>query len=188
MTPREIQYGLNDRLPADISVLRVEPATGRFHARHDALLRYYVYQISRRRTAFGKRFVWWVKEPMDVERMRASAALFIGLHDFRSFCERPDTQESTRVKVEQCGITEHRDLVLVRFAASHYLWKMVRRVTGALVEVGKGHWSLEDLRRFLRESSREPARYTAPASGLFLEYVQYTGDPPPGEPEPLVLG
>src|SRR5262249_48557101 len=147
--PLQIQYGINDRLGADINVLRVEPAAESFHARHDARLRFYLYQISRRRTAFGKRFVWWVKEPLAIKPLQAGAELFLGMHDFRSFCERPDTQESTRVKIEQCRVCEYKDLILVRFAASHYLWKMVRRLTGALVEVGKENWTVPRVKEFL---------------------------------------
>jgi tRNA pseudouridine38-40 synthase len=184
--PREIHYGLNDRLPSDINVLRVDPAPDDFHARHDARRRFYLYQISRRRTAFGKRFVWWVKEPLDVRQMQACAALFSGRRDFRSFCERPETQESTRVNVEQCLVRECGDLILLRFVASHYLWKMVRRLTGAIVEVGKGNWSVSTVKEFLEGSSGEPAKYTAPASGLFFEYVQYPGDPLPGELKPTI--
>ena len=41
----------------------------RFHARHGAVARSYLYQISRRRSAFAKPFVWWVKEPLDLDRM-----------------------------------------------------------------------------------------------------------------------
>src|SRR4051812_18670912 len=57
---------LNDELPADINILSAQQVPHRFHARHDAVARRYVYQIARRRTAFAKAFVWWVKDPLDV--------------------------------------------------------------------------------------------------------------------------
>ena len=73
-TPEQLRRKLNDELPADINIIAVDKVPHRFHARHDAVARSYVYQISRRRTAFGKPFVWWIKEPLDVGAMREAAA------------------------------------------------------------------------------------------------------------------
>ena len=85
LAPEIIRMKLNDELPADINIIEVEKATNDFHARHDAMARSYLYQISRRRTAFGKRYVWWVKDPLDIVKMRQTAEMFIGLKDFQSF-------------------------------------------------------------------------------------------------------
>ncbi|MGH9317172.1 MAG: hypothetical protein ACRD1P_08705 [Thermoanaerobaculia bacterium] len=60
-----------------------------------------------------------------------------------------------------------------RVEASHFLWKMIRRIVGALVEVGRGNLDASDIERLLREKSNEPAKWTAPPSGLFLEKVSY---------------
>src|SRR5206468_1353732 len=67
---------VNDELPADINILRFEAVPRRFHARHDAVARRYLYQIALRRTAFAKAYVWWVKEPISVDRMREAARAF----------------------------------------------------------------------------------------------------------------
>src|SRR4051794_11060696 len=83
---------LNEQLPADINILAAVVVPHRFHARHDAVARRYVYQIARRRTAFHKATVWWIKEPLDVERMRDAARAFLGLRDFQSFAERDDKE------------------------------------------------------------------------------------------------
>jgi tRNA pseudouridine38-40 synthase len=164
-----LRQRLNDELPADINILEVERVPHRFHARHDAVGRRYVYQISRRRTAFAKPFVWWVKEPLDVAKMRAAAAALVGLRDFARFAERDDEPDepsrSTLVLVDRLEILEHASLVLVVVDGSHFLWKMVRRIVGALVEVGRG-----------RAMPDEPARFTAPPSGLFLDRVFYGTD------------
>src|SRR6266498_5877550 len=76
---------LNDELPADINILAAEQVPHRFHARHDAVARRYLYQIARRRTAFAKPFVWWVREPIDVAPMRDAARAFVGMRDFKAF-------------------------------------------------------------------------------------------------------
>jgi tRNA pseudouridine38-40 synthase len=177
--PQEILYALNDRLSADLNVLKVETASSRFHARHDVVSRSYLYQISTRRTAFGKKYVWWVKDRLDLAAMESAAALIVGRHDFAAFRERDAKREeqSTTVVVESAELITDEHLILFRITASHFLWKMVRRLVGSLVEVGRGNARVEDFARLIEEpqngSSLEPARLTAPPSGLFLERVTY---------------
>ena len=167
---------INDELPPDIHVLSVAKAAHRFHARHAAIARCYLYQVSRRRTALAKPFVWWVKEPLDLALMARAADHFSGMHDFRSFSDDDPEHKSTAVLVESVIVGEDEDLILIRVSGSHFLWKMVRRMVGVLVEVGRGGLPVSAVSEFLRQSSDAPARLTAPASGLFLERVFYEGD------------
>ncbi len=178
---------INDTLPSDINILRIDPVRHRFHARHDAVARSYIYQIARRRTAFAKAFVWWVKEDLDAGAMRRVAATFVGMHDFRAFSDDDPEEKSTKVLVETFDLHEDGDLILVHLEASHFLWKMVRRLVGILVEVGRGALSTEDAAEFLVKTSPLPARLTAPASGLFLERVYYPGDPRDLPVQPAVV-
>jgi tRNA pseudouridine38-40 synthase len=175
LAPELLRRRLNDELPADINVLAAEIVPHRFHARHDAVARRYLYQIARRRTAFAKAYVWWVKEPLDVARMRQAAVPFVGFRDFRSFAARDDDEPadhtSTRVLVERLDLAEQDDLLLVTIEGSHFLWKMVRRIVGVLVEIGRGGLDPASAAAFLAESSAAPARLTAPPSGLFLDRV-----------------
>ncbi|HEV2063363.1 MAG TPA: tRNA pseudouridine(38-40) synthase TruA [Thermoanaerobaculia bacterium] len=170
---RDIAFGLNDRLPFDVHVLDVSPAPPRFHARHDAVSRTYLYRISKRRTAFGKPFVWWVKDRLETAAMKRAAKLFEGRHDFASFCENAEGQESTLVVVQRCAVEDSGEEIHFRITASHFLWKMVRRLVGALVEVGRGNLDEAGVQKLLQEKSAAPAKWTAPPSGLFLEKVVY---------------
>src|SRR5918999_3463374 len=95
---------VNDVLPSDINVLVVEKVRRTFHARHDAVARSYIYQIARRRTAFAKSFVWWVKEELDAAAMKRAAAAFVGMHDFRTFSDDDPEYKSTQVLVESFDI------------------------------------------------------------------------------------
>jgi tRNA pseudouridine38-40 synthase len=186
--PETLRRRINDELPADVNVLSIAGVRHKFHARHDATSRTYLYQVARRRTAFAKNFVWWVKEDLDVGRMREAGRAFAGMHDFRSFTDADPGEGSTKVLVERIEVAEDGDLVLVRVAGSHFVWKMVRRIVGVLVEVGRGGLEVDDVSRFLLEASPVPARLTAPASGLFLERVSYDGDaadPPVAAVTPL---
>lgn len=182
LPPETLQRRLNDELPADINILGATRVPHRFHARHHAVARRYLYQIARRRTAFAKAYVWWVKEPLDVERMRDAARAFVGMRDFRSFAAadaRDDPGEappSTLVLVDHLEIVESGDLLLVSIQGSHFLWKMARRMVGVLVEIGRGELPPDAVPTMLAEGSSAPARLTAPPSGLFLEKVYYEGD------------
>ena len=180
VTPRQILLGFNDVLPHDINVLRVSNAPDDFHARHDAVARYYLYQISTRRTAFGKSLVWWIKDRLDARAMSEAAEVLVGKHDFISFCELDeDKKQSTIVKVQHSEIFTDGDLICFRIGASHFLWKMVRRIMGMLAEVGRGNQSVNDFERLLKFRSDAAAKFTAPPSGLYLEKVLYAGDTAP---------
>ncbi len=176
LPPESLRRRINDELPADINILSVDPALHRFHARHAAVARSYLYQVSRRRSAFAKPYVWWVKEPLDLAAMRQAASLFTGMHDFQSFSDDDPDEKSTEVLVEEVELVEAGDLILVRVAGSHFIWKMVRRMVGVLVEVGRGGMKVDEVKTLLTSASGTPAKLTAPASGLFLERVFYEGE------------
>jgi tRNA pseudouridine38-40 synthase len=176
--PDEILKAINSRLPSDVCLLDVAEAAPEFHARHDAIARTYIYQISTRRTAFFKKFVWWIKQPLDVDAMSRAARMLIGRHNFIAFRaedkSRPD--ESPVVVVEDAGIETDGDLIIFRITASHFVWRMVRRVVGALVKLGLGEITAYDFSRLLEgktDSKLDVAAWTAPASGLFLDRVIY---------------
>ena len=183
--PEELLQAVNDELPGDINLLKVELAADGFHARHSATARTYLYRISRRRSAFDKPVVWWVRDPLDVSSMAQAAKALCGLHDFSAFAQadpqKPD--ESTRVKVESVDVFEQGPSIFIRIQGSHFLWKMVRRIVGVLVEVGRGKLGVADVARIMHASGASVAEFTAPPSGLSLEKVSY-GAPAPIRPSP----
>ncbi len=176
LAPEVIKNKLNDLLPHDINILEVQKAKKDFHARHDAKARCYIYQISRRRTAFGKNFVWWIKDDLDFKKMESASKLFIGMNNFSSFSDDDPEEKSTKVLIDDIQFKEEGDLILIRIIGSHFIWKMVRRIVGILVEVGRGRKSEKDISFYLNNKTNEPAKFTAPPSGLFLEKVTYAGE------------
>jgi tRNA pseudouridine38-40 synthase len=183
--PEFLRWETNNVLPADIHLLTVEEVPSTFHARHSAVARTYLYQISVRRSAFAKRFVWWVRKPLDLGPLQDAAEHIKGRHDFRLFCERPGEQPNTIVVVESVEVAVEGALILLRFSASHFLWRMVRRLTGALVKVAGGELSPDSFAALIdghapRTGQESPAAWTAPPSGLFLERVHYPNELPVG--------
>ncbi len=169
LTPDALLVRLNDELPDSINIVAAEVVPHRFHARHHAVGRRYLYQIARRRPAVAVRpFVWWVKEPIDPERMRSAAPALLGMRDFRSFSagrtrdEGDGAPASTIVLLEELGVAEHGGLVLVGVEGSHFLWKMVRRIVkGARRGRAGGELSPSAIARLLSAPSEAPARLTA---------------------------
>jgi tRNA pseudouridine38-40 synthase len=179
ISPRKMLLDWNERLPASINILRLEEAPADFHARHSAQARSYIYVISRRRTAFGKRYVWYVKDDLNVEMMKRTLETFNGFHDFSSFADkRIDKNLSTEVAIESTELKVSGELIVFRIVGSHFLWKMVRRIAGILVEAGRRNLSPADVQQLLNNHSEFPAHYTSPPSGLFLEKVIYKGEAP----------
>jgi tRNA pseudouridine38-40 synthase len=174
--PHQLLFALNDRLPHDINILRIFNASNDFHARHEAVARQYLYQISTRRTAFAKNHVWWIKDKLNLRAMEGATKLIIGKHDFRSFCEIEDEKDSTVVVVNSATLATRGSMIYFRINASHFLWKMVRRLVGTLAEVGRGRFSVPDFESFLQTPTDILAKYTAPPSGLFLEKIFYKTD------------
>lgn len=186
INPETLRIGLNDNLPSGINILKVENTQPRFHARHHAVGRSYLYLIARRRTAFGKRYVWWIKDNLDIKKMRQAINVFPGFHDFSSFADkRMDKETSTQVNIENVQLKEFGDIIAIRILGSHFLWKMVRRIVGITCEAGRGKFTIRDIEQLLNSHSDIPARFTAPPSGLFLEKVLYAGDTLP-EMKPLI--
>jgi tRNA pseudouridine38-40 synthase len=172
--PRLLARKLNDLLPHDISVVDCVRTRDNFHARHDATSRVYLYQIATRRTAFAKPFVWWIKDTLDFDAMQRAASALAGRHDFSAFTDKRLKEEESRiVVVERAELARDGDLILFRIAASHYLWKMVRKLTSFLAEVGRGNE--RDIASRLHARA-EPWQPTAPPSGLFLESITYQGE------------
>jgi tRNA pseudouridine38-40 synthase len=174
----QVQRELNDRLPASIAVVECVEAHPRFHARHDAVSRAYFYQISTRKTALSKRYVWWMKQPLNVDHMQQAAAMIPGRHDFTCFRAADPSKpgESTIVVVDSAEVGRDEHLIVFRIEASHFLWKMVRRLTGTLVKVGLGEVSVDQFARLIGgrpDPKCDIAAWTAPASGLFLESIRY---------------
>lgn len=187
LAPHVLRMKLNDVLPADVNVIEISKTHPKFHARHHAVSRSYLYQISRRRTAFGKRYVWWIKDNLQVDAMREACKVFEGFHDFRSFTRDDPEEKSTTVELQECSIAEFGPLIAIRIRGSHFLWKMVRQMIGMIAESGRGNLEPRKIMELLRTTSTLPATKTAPPSGLFLEHVQYEGEPGPPAIKPTIF-
>jgi tRNA pseudouridine38-40 synthase len=170
LTAERLKLALNHFLPEDILVLSIEEAKPDFHARHSALGKTYVYRIVRRKSPLRRRHAWefWFK--CDAEKMRKAAHLFEGAKDFRAFCQTRDRDGICRIR--RVRVTASGDEVTVSVEGDRFLYKMVRRIVGALVACGSCRLTQKDIRAALANRPYQPFQ-TAPAHGLLLDSVEY---------------
>jgi tRNA pseudouridine38-40 synthase len=178
--PGDLQLLLDKGLPGDLAVQSVEPCSPSFHARHDAVGRSYLFQLSLRRSALAKPFLWWVKGEMNHGHLIRAWEAFEGLHNFSAFADLQEGDDP-RCGIEACEWAENGSLLLLRVTASHFKYRQVRRMVGAAVQCAQGKARPEEILRDLERPTPEArdrwAATAAPASGLFLERVRYPGDP-----------
>ncbi|MCG3148307.1 MAG: tRNA pseudouridine synthase A [Verrucomicrobiae bacterium] len=174
--PLTILRALNANLPADVRVTGVRGVAEKFHARFSATGKEYRYQIDTGIVAdpFLRRYAWHHPRPLDVRAMRRAAKLIVGRHDFSALSANPMREIDTPVRhVTKLTITQRGNLLTVTARADGFLYKMVRSIVGALVKVGEGRMTVEELRAVMAGKKRTALVETAPAHGLFLWRVFY---------------
>lgn len=167
--------GANSNLPDDISVNWVQPVDDEFHARFSARSRTYQYLILNcsRRSGLWRRHSGWVREELEIERMRRGARFLLGEHDFSSF-RAAACQAKTPVRIIHCIDIERRgDLVSLRIRANAFLQHMVRNIAGTLIRIGRGDAEPAWAGEVLAARDRCAAGSKAPPSGLYLVGVAY---------------
>jgi tRNA pseudouridine38-40 synthase len=178
---RELQRIFDEGLPSDVAVRSVTTCSPAFHARHDALERTYLYQLSTRRSALAKPFIWWVKGRVEVPRLREAWMAFQGSYDASAFADL-EPGEDPRVHITTCEFEADGSLILLRATADHFLRRQVRRMVGAAVLCAMGREKtahiLRDLQQPTPEANLHWSGKAAPAAGLFLESVRYASDGP----------
>lgn len=190
--PRDLPRLLEPHLPGDIGLRSVQACSPDFHARHDALSRSYLYQLSLRRSGLAKPFIWWVKQSLDLVLLERAWKAFEGPFDLSAFADL-GPQDDPRCRIEGCELAQAGSLVLLRVTASHFKRSQVRRMVGAAVACARREAGADpariarDLARPRPEATLFWSALAAPASGLFLEHVRYQGDPGPGELKPMIL-
>jgi len=167
--------GVNALLPDAMAVLWSHEVADDFHARYSALSRTYRYELLNRpvRAALSAHYAGWFHLPLEVEKMRAAAALLVGEHDFSAF-RSSECQAKTPVRTLHALQIEKKDETIefvVR--ANAFLHHMVRNLVGTLIYVGKGKHPPQWVAEVLRSRERARAAPTFGPEGLYLETIEY---------------
>jgi tRNA pseudouridine38-40 synthase len=171
----DLQRAMNALLPADIAVRSADEAHADFDPRRDARSRVYEYRVLNQesRSAFEYSYAWLVRERLDLDPMNIAAQVFLGDHDFAAFRTMGSEEKTTVRRVLASEWRRDGSVLTYRVEATAFLRHMVRTMVGAMVEVGRGKRSADDLARMLATGDRALVPAAAPACGLFLMEVRY---------------
>jgi tRNA pseudouridine38-40 synthase len=175
ITPSRLLIAFNAILPNDISVAKIRKVPVDFNARYRAKKKLYEYRIWNRPSlsVWARRYSWHVFPALDVASMRMAAKLLQGRHDFSAFAAARGEQDNKIVDLKKITILKKGGLVILRFEADRFLYKMVRNMTGTIVDIGKGRIAPDAIRSVLKSGDRRRAGPTAPPQGLFLKKVMF---------------
>jgi tRNA pseudouridine38-40 synthase len=174
----EIGRALNALLPEDIVIHGVEEVPDDFHARYSATERCYSYTIRRKPSAMQRNFSWFVGYPLDIGLMKRSASMLPAVREFGSFCKGQAEVEHYRCAVSTATWKEEGASLVFIIRSNRFLHGMVRSLVGTMVDVGRGHTTLEEFSSILSLNDRREGGPNAPARGLTLESVCYEGRAP----------
>jgi len=193
----DLLRALNTRLPGDLAATDAAPCGEAFNPRFDAVWREYRYWIAPGVVSpFLGRYAWNKRSELDADAVRTGAGRLVGTHDFASFAgggegvpwsQRAAKPKGTVRTILRCdcrqirprigpGSDQSARVLEVRVAADGFLPHMVRNIVGALLEVGQGRRNPEWINEVLAVRDRRFGSVMAPARGLTLSRVGFSGD------------
>jgi len=175
IAPDALLRALGGMLSDDVVVHSVDEVPETFHARYDARERVYRYYISFRSSAIGRSYRWHMPYRLDLELMKAAALGVEGTHDFESFSKNGSEVDHYRCHVKTSRWKQDGENLVYEICADRFMRGMVRLLVGTMVDVGRGHQSLDSFQQLLEERDRSKSGMAAPPHGLFLEEVLYGG-------------
>jgi tRNA pseudouridine38-40 synthase len=161
---------LNAQLPADIYIKRLFYVKEKFHARYHAISKVYRYQIIKRPSPLRREFFWIVKENLDLKKIKRAVPIFLAHQNYGPFCG--IFNKTALVQLKSIRVQDKKDEIYIRIEADRFLYKMVRRIVGALVDLGRNRRTEEELKNALLGLPHRPF-VCAPAYGLILEKVKF---------------
>jgi tRNA pseudouridine38-40 synthase len=173
--PEKLRAALRHRLPPAIQIKSIRPAPGTFHARFGATGKIYTYDLFLGEAdPFVRPWCWPVARELDIAAMKRAAGVLRGRHDFKAFSAWNGAEQGDTVRhLRRFDLARRGRRLRLTFEADGFLYKMARSLAGALVAVGAGKLSVEQIGQILESRARTPAVQTAPPQGLFLQRVFY---------------
>lgn len=171
----KIAFALNTMLPDDIRCIASMEVPADFHARFSTVGKEYIYKIhnSRHASAVYRNLTCHVSYPLDIDKMRAEAALAIGTHDFAAFAAAGSVVKDTVRTIHSIEIEKTAAEIEIHVCGNGFLYNMVRIIAGTLIAVGANKLESGAISRALNSLSRLDLSITAPACGLYLATVFY---------------
>ncbi|WP_332691949.1 tRNA pseudouridine(38-40) synthase TruA [Halalkalibacter lacteus] len=171
----EIKTYLNRYLPQDISISKVTTIPERFHARYNAGDKTYLYKIWNEdyTNPFMRKYSMHVEKKLDIAKMKQASQYFTGEHDFTAFSNAKSKKKSMVRNIHSIDIEENDGFIQIRVRGNGFLYNMVRKMVGTLIEVGLGEIEAEMIPSILHAKERIQTGRLADAGGLYLEKIEF---------------
>lgn len=174
--PARLRISLNALLPPDIRILQIDPVPSDFHARYSALSKIYHYHLHIDPIAdpFTQLYRHQVYGPFNLDKLKQGASHFIGTYDFTSFANTKEIPDKDAVRtLFRLEAIEQKGGVRLEFEGDGFLYKMVRNITGTLLDITASKLDPAQIPTILAARDRRKAGFAAPAQGLFLKKILY---------------
>jgi tRNA pseudouridine38-40 synthase len=172
----EIEDYLHKYFPDDINLLDIQEMPERFHSRLNSKGKKYLYRIWNhpfKKNVFNRRYYYHIRKPLNIEKMKQAADLFVGTKDFRSFTALKSKNKSTVRTLSKIEILKKESEITINFSGDGFLHRMVRVITGTIIQAGLGELSVSEIKEMFEKEQRSAAGFTAPPHALFLVNVIY---------------
>lgn len=178
LDPDEALLALNETLPPTIRILSLEQVYDDFHARFGTKSKTYIYNLHTAPVCppFQCAYTHHIRYPLDIDLLERAAMRFVGTHDFTTFANQANTGSASINPVRtiySIDITKEEGALKIHFHGNGFLYKMVRNITGTLIQIATGKLPIESLDTLFEARDRREAPIAAPAKGLFLHKVEY---------------
>jgi tRNA pseudouridine38-40 synthase len=174
--PARLIFSLNGILPSDVRILSIEQVANDFHARYSALSKIYHYHLHLDPIAnpFKNLYCHQVLRPFDLHLLKEGSLFFVGTHDFTSFANVKESNQTDAIRtLYRLDLVKQPGGVRLEFEGNGFLYKMVRNITGTLLDIARKKILPSQIPDIFAACDRRSAGTAAPAKGLFLERVNY---------------
>jgi len=176
MKKKNILLAINQNIGnKSVTVLKINKVNKKFHARHDAKKRTYLYLIINRQSplALQKNKAWHIRKNLDVSSMKVGAKILLGTHNFSTYRAASCGAKSPIRTMEKILIKKSKDKITLEFTSRSFLQQQVRSMVGCIKYLGEGKWNLNDFKYSFKSKNRSKCAPPAPACGLYLKKISY---------------
>ena len=165
---------LNKSLNGEIYISKVNNCDNNFHARYNVINKKYSYYINTGEyNPIKRNYEYQLNEELNINAMQKASLYLIGKHDFRSFATDSEAKENTKREIYRIDIEKNNETIKITYLGNGFLRKMIRNITGILIEIGLNNKKYTYMKEILELKSRKGNLKSVPACGLYLEEVNY---------------
>jgi len=175
LVEHKVKKYLNQYLPNDISITNVEEVPDRFHARYNSKAKTYLYKIwnEEHTNPFMRKHSMHVNKKLNVESMKKAAKHLVGSHDFTAFSNAKSKKKSMVRNIYSIEIEKVDGFLQIRVSGDGFLYNMVRKIVGTLIEVGLGKRDAKEISGMIHSKDRGSVSSLADPGGLYLESIEF---------------